>query len=159
MPWNSQLLGSVSLRCLGHLSPDGVPEVLGGDAHRGARHADHRARLVEQLERPVVDVGLIELEVVGEITEKMRHGGPRFPLQGPRHPRSSGSRAPLAQTQLGPRISQHKLCNGEIVFLWLCSKPGLGLIWTGCRLSAVTVSSHQLVGWVPGFHGGDQEQG
>ena len=53
--------------------PDGVPKVLAGNAHSRSRHTDHHGHLVVQLERPVVDVGLIEVEIVGEITEKMGH--------------------------------------------------------------------------------------
>ena len=55
-------------------SPDGVSKVLAGDPHRGPRHADHHGHLVVQLERPVVDVGLLEIEVVGEIAQQMSHG-------------------------------------------------------------------------------------
>ena len=53
----------------GLLSPDGVSEILTGDAHRGPSHADHHGDLVVKLERPVVNVGLIQVEVVGEITQ------------------------------------------------------------------------------------------
>ena len=54
--------------------PYGVPKVLTGDADSGSRHADHHGHLVVQLERPVVDVGLLEVEVVGEIAQQMSHG-------------------------------------------------------------------------------------
>ena len=60
----------------GEKQPDWVTKVLGGDSHGGTQHADDGAALVEELEGPVVDVGLIELEVVGEIAEKVRHGDP-----------------------------------------------------------------------------------
>ena len=50
-------------------SPDGVTEVLAGDADSGARHADHHGHLVVKLERPVVNVCLLEVEIVGEITQ------------------------------------------------------------------------------------------
>ena len=50
-------------------SPDGVTEVLAGDADCGARHADHHGHLVVKLERPVVNVCLLEVEIVGEITQ------------------------------------------------------------------------------------------
>ena len=50
-------------------SPDGVPKVLAGDPHRGACHADHHGHLVVKLERPVVYVCLLEIEIVGEITQ------------------------------------------------------------------------------------------
>ena len=53
----------------GLLSPDGVSEILTGDAHRGPSHADHHGYFVVKLEGPVVDVGLFEIEVVGEITQ------------------------------------------------------------------------------------------
>ena len=51
------------------ISPDGVPKVLAGDPHCGPRHADHHGHLVVQLERPVVNVCLLEVEIVGEITQ------------------------------------------------------------------------------------------
>ena len=47
-----------------YFAPDGVPEVLTGDAHRGARHADHHGHLVVHLEHPVVDVDLVKREVL-----------------------------------------------------------------------------------------------
>ena len=62
--------------------PDWVTKVLGGNPNSGTQHADDRAALVEELEGPVVDVGLIELEVVGEIAEKVSHGDPN-PSEGP----------------------------------------------------------------------------
>ena len=55
------------------MSPDGVPKVLAGNPHSGACHADHHGHLVVQLERPVVDVGLLEIEVVGEIRQEVSH--------------------------------------------------------------------------------------
>ena len=47
-----------------YFAPDGVPEVLTGDAHRGARHADHHGHLVVHLEHPVVNVDLVKREVL-----------------------------------------------------------------------------------------------
>ena len=54
--------------------PNGVPKVLTGDADGGSRHADHHGHLVVELECPVVDVGLLEIEVVREIAQQMSHG-------------------------------------------------------------------------------------
>merc|ERR1719266_2557249 len=80
------------------LAADGVTKVLGGNAHCGTEHADDGAALVEELEGPVVDVGLIKLEVVGEIAEKVRHGDPstRDPAASPPARRSN-----LTSQQLG----------------------------------------------------------
>ena len=47
-----------------YVAPDGVPEVLTGDANCGARHADHHGHLVVHLEHPVVDVDLVKREVL-----------------------------------------------------------------------------------------------
>ena len=47
-----------------YFAPDGVPEVLTGDANCGARHADHHGHLVVHLEHPVVDVDLVKREVL-----------------------------------------------------------------------------------------------
>ena len=71
---------------------------MGGNSHGGTQHADDGAALVEELEGPVVDVGLIELEVVGEIAEKVRHGDPstRDPAASPPARRST-----LTSSQLG----------------------------------------------------------
>ena len=78
--------------------PDWVTKVLGGNPNSGTQHADDRAALVEELEGPVVDVGLIKLEVVGEIAEKVRHGDPstRDPAASPPARRST-----LTSQQLG----------------------------------------------------------
>ena len=57
-----------------YLAPDGVPEVLTGDADGGSRHADHHGHLVVHLEHPVVDVDLVEGEIFHQITQQMRHG-------------------------------------------------------------------------------------
>ena len=102
MPWNSQLKkGRFKKRGgRGKEQPDWVTKVLGGNSHGGTQHADHGAALVEELEGPVVDVGLIELEVVGEIAEKVRHGDPpdssRDPAASPPARRST-----LTSSQLG----------------------------------------------------------
>ena len=53
--------------------PDWIPKVLTGNPHCGPCHADHHGHLVVQLERPVVDIGLLEVKVVGEITQQMSH--------------------------------------------------------------------------------------
>ena len=78
--------------------PDWVTKVLGGNPNSGTQHADDRAALVEELEGPVVNVGLIKLEVVGEIAEKVRHGDPstRDPAASPPARRST-----LTSQQLG----------------------------------------------------------
>ena len=47
-----------------YFAPDGVPEVLTGDADGGARHADYHGHLVVHLEHPVVDVDLVKREVL-----------------------------------------------------------------------------------------------
>ena len=47
--------------------PDWVSEILTGDAHSGSSHADDHGHLVVKLECPVVYVGLLEIEIVGEI--------------------------------------------------------------------------------------------
>ena len=100
MPWNSQLKKENRCDLAGTRIPDGVTKVLGGNAHCGSQHADDGAALVEELEGPVVDVGLIELEVVGEIAEKMGHGDPpdssRDPAASPPARRST-----LTSSQLG----------------------------------------------------------
>ena len=54
-------------------SPDGVTKVLGGDTHCGPRHTEQRRGAVVELEHPVVDVDLVELEPAGEIVHKMSH--------------------------------------------------------------------------------------
>ena len=68
------------------------------------------------------------------------------PAPGPHWP---GLVQPTGATQA--QATRNKLCNGETAFLLLCSQPGLGFIWTGCRLSPVTVSNHELVGWALGL--------
>ena len=55
------------------LLPDGVTKVLGGDTHGGPCHAEQRRGAVVELEHPVVDVDLVELEPAGEIVHKMSH--------------------------------------------------------------------------------------
>ena len=47
--------------------PNWVSEILTGDAHSGSSHADDHGHLVVKLECPVVYVGLLEIEIVGEI--------------------------------------------------------------------------------------------
>lgn len=54
-------------------SPDRVTKVLGGDAHGGPGHAKQGGGAVVELEHPVVDVDLVELEPAGEIVHKMSH--------------------------------------------------------------------------------------
>ena len=54
-------------------SPDGVTKVLGGDPHGGPGHAEQGGGSVVELEHPVVDVDLVELEPAGEIVHKMSH--------------------------------------------------------------------------------------
>ena len=54
-------------------SPDGVAKVLGGNAHGGPSHAEQGGGAVVELEHPVVDVDLVELEPAGEIVHKMSH--------------------------------------------------------------------------------------
>ena len=58
----------------GLLSPDGVSEVLGGDTHGGARHAEQGGGSVVEFEHPVVDIDLIKLEPAGQVVHKMSHG-------------------------------------------------------------------------------------
>ena len=55
------------------LLPDRVTKVLGGDAHGGPGHAEQGGGAVVELEHPVVDVDLVELEPAGEIVHKMSH--------------------------------------------------------------------------------------
>ena len=54
-------------------APDWVSEILAGDAHRGSSHTDDHGHFVVKLECPVVYVGLLEIEVVGEIREEVSH--------------------------------------------------------------------------------------
>ena len=97
MPWNSQLKKGLRLDLAGTRIPDGVTKVLGGNAHCGTEHADDGAALVEELEGPVVDVGLVKLEVVGEVAEKVRHGDLFRPLAASQPAR----RSTLTSSQLG----------------------------------------------------------
>jgi len=55
------------------ITADGIAKVLAGYADGGARHADDEGSLVEQLEGPVVDVDLVQLEVAGQLGEEMSH--------------------------------------------------------------------------------------
>ena len=55
------------------LVPDGVSEVLGGDAHRGPCHADHGRGFVVQLEDPVIDIYFIKLEIISKIVDQVSH--------------------------------------------------------------------------------------
>ena len=70
---------------------------MGGNAHCGTEHADDGAALVEELEGPVVDVGLVKLEVVGEVAEKVRHGDLFRPLAASQ----PANRSTLTSSQLG----------------------------------------------------------
>ena len=54
-------------------APDWVSEILTGNAHRGSSHADDHGDFVVKLECPVVYVGLLQIEVVGEIREDGSH--------------------------------------------------------------------------------------
>ena len=56
------------------VTTDGFTKVLAEDAHHGPGEEDDDAALVEQLEQPVVDVPLVELQVLGDITDEMSHG-------------------------------------------------------------------------------------
>ena len=56
------------------VTTNGFAEVLAYDAHEGSGEEDDDAALVEQLEQPVVDVPLVELQVLGNITDEMSHG-------------------------------------------------------------------------------------
>ena len=53
--------------------PDGVTEVLRGDADSGPGHAEQRGGAVVELEHPVVDVDLVELEPARQIVHQMSH--------------------------------------------------------------------------------------
>ena len=57
------------------LLPNRVPEELAGDSDSGAQHADDKAELVVELEHPIVDVDLVELHVVHQVREEVRHRG------------------------------------------------------------------------------------
>ena len=54
-------------------SPDGVSEILTGYADCCPSHTDDHGHFVVELECPVVYVCLLEIEVVGEITEQVSH--------------------------------------------------------------------------------------
>ena len=80
-----------------HFAIDGVSEELLAAGDDGACQAERGGRLVEELEGPVVDVGLVKLEVVGEVAEKVRHGDLFRPLAASQPAR----RSTLTSSQLG----------------------------------------------------------
>ena len=55
------------------IAVDGIPKVLAEESHHGADEVDKGATLVEELEVPVVDVDLVDLEVLGQIPHQVRH--------------------------------------------------------------------------------------
>lgn len=55
------------------VAADGLAEVLAHDAdHRAGEEYDDAA-LVKEFEEPVVDGRLVELEILGDVAQKMRH--------------------------------------------------------------------------------------
>jgi len=68
------ILGHVGTDPL-ELTADWVSEILTGNAHRGSSHADDHGDFVVKLECPVVNVGLLQIKVVGEIRQDGSHGG------------------------------------------------------------------------------------
>ena len=52
---------------------DGLAEVLAHDAHHGAGEEEDDTSLAVQLERPAVDVHVLELEVLGDVLHQMGH--------------------------------------------------------------------------------------
>ena len=51
----------------------GLAEVLAHDAHHGAGEEEDDASLAVELERPAVDVHVLELEVLGDVLHQMGH--------------------------------------------------------------------------------------
>ena len=54
--------------------PDGFSEVLRSNSDSGPHHTEPARDLVEEFERPVVNVGLLKLKVVLQTGQQMRHG-------------------------------------------------------------------------------------
>ena len=53
--------------------PDGFSKILTEDADHGADEEDDGAAFVVQLEDPVVNVRLVELQILDDVTENVRH--------------------------------------------------------------------------------------
>ena len=55
------------------MRPDGFSEILTEDADHGADEEHDGAAFVVQLEDPVVNVRLVELQILDDVTENVRH--------------------------------------------------------------------------------------
>lgn len=55
------------------VATDGFAEVLAEDTNHGAGEEEDDAALVEKFEEPVVDRRFVELEVLGDVAQQMRH--------------------------------------------------------------------------------------